>query len=52
MDELFGSLSAYEMRTMSTELSKREVAFTFEKKGKEVASCAYDDELEATKANF
>lgn len=34
MDELFGSLSAYEMRTTSAEPSKREDAFNTTKKGK------------------
>ncbi|XP_059075388.1 uncharacterized protein LOC131875319 [Cryptomeria japonica] len=35
LDELFGSLSTYEMRTISGESSKREVAFNITKKGKE-----------------
>ncbi|XP_059068685.1 uncharacterized protein LOC131859146 [Cryptomeria japonica] len=35
MDELFGSPSAYEMRTRSVEPSKREAAFNITKKGKE-----------------
>ncbi|XP_059070783.1 uncharacterized protein LOC131860394 [Cryptomeria japonica] len=47
MDELFGSLFAYEMRTISVEPSKKEVFFTSENKGKETAICVDDVE-----ANF
>lgn len=38
MDELSSSLSAYEMRTIFIEMSKREDAFDRTKKGKEEAS--------------
>ncbi|XP_059075386.1 uncharacterized protein LOC131875318 [Cryptomeria japonica] len=52
MDELFGLFSAYEMRTVSVEPSKKEVTFTSEKKGKEVASSVDDEESDAAKASF
>ncbi|XP_059067536.1 uncharacterized protein LOC131858341 [Cryptomeria japonica] len=52
MDELFGSLSSYKMRTISVEETKREVVFTFEKKGKEVASSVDDEESDVVEANF
>lgn len=53
IDELFGSLSSYEMRTISGESSKREVAFNITKKGKEeVAHEEEEDDSDATVANF
>ncbi|XP_059077935.1 uncharacterized protein LOC131876528 [Cryptomeria japonica] len=52
-DELFGSLSTYEMRTINGETSKREVAFNSIKKGKGEASHEEDDEdYNTVVANF
>ncbi|XP_059067484.1 uncharacterized protein LOC131858302 [Cryptomeria japonica] len=52
MDELFGSLSTYEMRTVSGETSEREVAFNTTKKGKEVDNSAKEDDSDTIEANF
>ncbi|MDL1135896.1 hypothetical protein PS057_21425, partial [Yersinia pestis] len=48
MDELHGSLTAYEMRIGKTSSSDREAAFKVQKKAKEIAGHdSDDDELEA-----
>lgn len=52
MDELFGSLSAYEMRTISGESSKREAAFNITKKGKGEAFHEEEDDLDVAVPNF
>lgn len=53
MDELFGSLFAYEMRTISVEPSKREASFNITKKGKEeVAHEEVEDDLDIVVVNF
>lgn len=52
MDELFGSLSTYEMRKISGESSKREVAFNITKKGKEEVTHEEEDDSDVVVANF
>lgn len=52
MDELFSSLSAYEMRTVGIKSSKREAAFTSSKKGKEKATNEEEYESDVVEPNF
>ncbi|XP_057823542.1 uncharacterized protein LOC131035829 [Cryptomeria japonica] len=52
MDELFGFLSTYEMRTVSVEVFKREVAFNTTQKGKEQATNEDENDSDATVAKF
>lgn len=52
MDELFASLSAYEMRTIGGESSKREVSFNTTHKGKEQATNEDENDFDAAIANF
>lgn len=52
MDELFGSLSTYEMRIESVEPSKREVSFNLVKKGKEATANVDQEDPDNAEANF
>ncbi|XP_057866071.2 uncharacterized protein LOC131073611 [Cryptomeria japonica] len=52
MDELFGSVLAYEMRTISGENSKREVDLNSTKKWKEEAINVEEDDSNDVEANF
>lgn len=45
MDELFGPLLAYEMRTLRSDTSKREVSFKKIRKGKEEVVNEEDEEV-------
>lgn len=48
MDELFGSMFAYDMRTISVEPSKRAIAFNTTQKGKEQATNEDENDFYAT----
>ncbi|XP_059076438.1 uncharacterized protein LOC131875781 [Cryptomeria japonica] len=52
MDELFGSLLAYEMRIIQGETSKREAAFNITKKGKEEGDHEEEVDSDAFIASF
>lgn len=49
---MFGSLSAYEMRKISVETSKREVAFNSTKKQKQDVAFEEDEDSDSVLANF